>query len=284
MSYHLEILIISDTYAKRTTEQSADLPSDRKVLHKAGDRLIPVKVAEARFNHVWFLPVEESDSQSEEQGWFLFREHITINQVYENGSVVGVDGSIRTPAPALEQQTESYLISLDRLGEIAVHCPTHRLALLIDPLNAAMQRYAINTPLRIAHFIAQVAHESDGFNTNEEYASGDDYEWRDDLGNIYEGDGRRFKGRGLIQVTGRTNYAECGLALGANLIKTPERLADFDLACLSAGWYWDKMQLNLDADADDILTITRLINGGYNGLSDRRDYLARAKSVMGLSL
>jgi putative chitinase len=144
-----------------------------------------------------------------------------------------------------------------------------------------MQRYNITTPLRKAHFIAQIAHESDAFNTNEEYASGADYEWRRDLGNTKAGDGVKFKGRGLIQVTGRSNYAACGQALGVDLINNPQRLAEYDLACLSAGWFWDKMRLNGDADADDVMTITRLINGGTNGLADRQSYLARARRVFG---
>ena len=145
-----------------------------------------------------------------------------------------------------------------------------------------MHRYAITSPLRKAHFLAQVGHESDGFNTNEEYASGADYEWRTDLGNTKSGDGVRFKGRGLIQVTGRANYGECGRALGVDLISNPQRLGDYDLACLSAGWYWDSRNLNNFADRDDILAITKIINGGTNGLADRQSYLARAKRVFGI--
>lgn len=144
-----------------------------------------------------------------------------------------------------------------------------------------MQRYEITTALRKSHFIAQVAHESDGFNTNEEYASGADYEGRRDLGNTRAGDGVRFKGRGLIQVTGRSNYAECGNALGVDLINNPQRLAEFDLACLSAGWFWDTRSLNDYADGDDVWTITRIINGGLNGLEDREAYLYRARQIFG---
>ncbi|OIP78331.1 MAG: hypothetical protein AUK48_01910 [Oscillatoriales cyanobacterium CG2_30_44_21] len=167
----------------------------------------------------------------------------------------------------------------EQLIAIAPYSRRDRLEKLLPHLNTTMQRYEINTPLRKAHFLAQVGHESDGFNTNEEYASGAAYEGRRDLGNTQAGDGVRFKGRGLIQVTGRANYGECGRALGVDLIANPQRLGDFDLACLSAGWYWDTRRLNPDADFDDILTITRVINGGTNGLADRRDYLARAKRV-----
>ncbi|MEE3717341.1 glycoside hydrolase family 19 protein [Tumidithrix elongata RA019] len=174
------------------------------------------------------------------------------------------------------------LITQTQLTAIAPYSDPARLAKLLPYLNATMVEYAINTPLRIAHFIAQTAHESDAYNTNEEYASGADYEGRGDLGNVNPGDGVRFKGRGLIQVTGRANYAECGKALGIDLVSNPQRLGDFDLACRSAGWFWRKMELNGDADNDDIMTITRLVNGGYNGLEDRQDYLDRAKQVFGI--
>ena len=176
---------------------------------------------------------------------------------------------------------QASLITQAELEAIAPFSERDRLARLLPNLNITMQRYAINTAIRKAHFLAQTAHESDGFSTNEEYASGADYEGRRDLGNTKPGDGVRFKGRGLIQVTGRSNYAECGNALGVDLISNPQRLGEFDLACLSAGWFWDTRSLNSYADADDVLTITRIINGGTNGLDDREAYLARAKQVFG---
>jgi putative chitinase len=177
--------------------------------------------------------------------------------------------------------SEVGLITPAQLIAIAPYSRRDRLEKLLPHLNTTMQRYAITTPLRQAHFLAQVGHESDGFNTNEEYASGADYEGRGDLGNTRAGDGVRFKGRGLIQVTGRANYADCGRALAVDLINNPQRLGDFDLACLSAGWYWDTRKLNNHADRDDALTITKIINGGTNGLADRESYLARAKRVLG---
>jgi putative chitinase len=165
---------------------------------------------------------------------------------------------------------------------IAPYVRRDRLEKLLPHLNTTLERYNITTPLRKAHFLAQVGHESDGFNTNEEYASGAAYEWRRDLGNTQAGDGVRFKGRGLIQVTGRANYEECGRALGVDLIRNPQRLGDDDLACLSAGWFWSTRNLNPHADRDDVVRITRIINGGENGLADRRNYLARAKRVFGI--
>lgn len=173
-------------------------------------------------------------------------------------------------------------LTLGQLQAIAPLSPTERLGALLPHLNFTLGRYDITTPLRKSHFLAQIAHESDGLRTNEEYASGDAYEFRDDLGNTEPGDGRRFKGRGLIQITGRYNYAACGRDLGVDLIAAPHRLADFDLAALSAGWFWDKEGLNAIADRAGLTAITRRINGGLNGLSDRRNYFNAAKLAFGI--
>ncbi len=178
------------------------------------------------------------------------------------------------------------LISADQLFAIAPNCPTDRLIVLLPYLNEVMRKSDITSKARKAHFLAQVAHESDGFNTNEEYADGYDYEGRKDLGNIQTGDGVRFKGRGLIQVTGRANYAECGQSLSVDFVGSPEKLATNEYAALSAGWYWDKNSLNKIADdlslsSEETCTqITRIVNGGENGLDQRLGYLNRALSVL----
>ena len=156
-------------------------------------------------------------------------------------------------------------------------------ARIVAAVGAALQetlaKYQISTPLRIAHFLAQVAHESDGFCTTEEYASGAAYEGRRDLGNTQPGDGVRFKGRGLIQLTGRANYDKYGKRIGVDLVDNPAHAADPAVSLVLACEYWTQTRggLNRFADADDILTITRAINGGTNGLEDRRRYLAKAK-------
>ncbi|UBF24365.1 hypothetical protein K9N68_22010 [Kovacikia minuta CCNUW1] len=188
----------------------------------------------------------------------------------------------KKPYESLFAESKMVLLTVQQILSIAPEANSDRVKALAPWLNEAMVEFSINTPLRQAHFLAQVAHESDRFNALEEYASGADYEWRDDLGNTQPGDGVRFKGRGLIQVTGRTNYGECGRALGVDLISNPRRLADPDLACRSAGWYWSTRQLNKDADRDDVETVTRIINGGYNGLDDRINLLRAAKRVLGI--
>ncbi|MGI0493187.1 glycoside hydrolase family 19 protein [Alkalinema pantanalense CENA528] len=171
-------------------------------------------------------------------------------------------------------------VSIDNLLDIAPYADPAQVRLLHPHLLQTMVTYEINTPLRQAHFLAQVAHESGSFNYLEELASGEDYEGRTDLGNVQEGDGVRFKGRGLIQVTGRHNYRRCGEDLGIDLLANPTRLADPDLACLSAGWFWDRERLNSLADEDDLDNVTLTINGGYNGYDERRDFLEVAKQVL----
>jgi putative chitinase len=154
-----------------------------------------------------------------------------------------------------------------------------RLGPLLAP---TLARYGINTPLRQAHFLGQCAHECDRFCTLEEYASGRAYEGRADLGNSQPGDGVRFKGRGLIQTTGRANYKRAATRLDLPLLDKPELLATAGPALEAACLYWQDRGLNRLADRDDILAVTRAINGGTNGLNDRRVLTARAKRVLGL--
>jgi len=148
-------------------------------------------------------------------------------------------------------------------------------------LHAILAQYAIDTEIRAAHFLAQICHESAGFRATEEFASGSAYEGRMDLGNTRPGDGRRYKGRGLIQLTGRANYAEYGEALGLDLLNNPEVACEPMTSLRIACEYWKRRGLNKFADQDDIETITRRINGGLNGLHDRRAYLMKAKAVFG---
>lgn len=151
---------------------------------------------------------------------------------------------------------------------------------LVTYLPDVMDQYEINTRLRIAHFLAQLAHESDHFRTLEEYASGDGYEGRRDLGNVKRGDGRRYKGRGPIQLTGRFNYRKYGSILGVDLENNPELAATPEIGAKIAAEFWKQSSLNEWADKDNIKVITRRINGGYNGLKDRIDKVDRAKNIL----
>ena len=148
---------------------------------------------------------------------------------------------------------------------------------LSEYLPQVMDEYEINTRLRIAHFLAQIAHESAHFRTLEEYASGAAYEGRKDLGNVVKGDGRRYKGRGVIQLTGRHNYRKYGRLIGVDLENNPTRAAEPEISLRTAAEFWKQNNLNALADRDDVRAITRRINGGFNGLQDRMNKLARAK-------
>merc|ERR1711871_43493 len=146
----------------------------------------------------------------------------------------------------------------------------------------AMNTASINTCYRIAAFVAQLGHESVGLRYFEEIASGAAYEWRSDLGNNQPGDGRRYKGRGPIQLTGRANYRNAGQSLNRPFESKPE------LVCMPSGgfqaatWFWSRGNLNRYATAsyNDFVTLTRRINGGTNGLQDRLNRWAKAKNYM----
>jgi putative chitinase len=157
-----------------------------------------------------------------------------------------------------------------------------KLDLFAAPLADACAEYSIDTPARVAAFLAQIAHESGSLKFVRELATGDAYEGRKDLGNTQPGDGRRFKGRGLIQITGRTNYQAVGIALGLDLIHDPAQLEQPGPACRSAGWFWKSRNLNPLADAGFFDTITKRINGGLNGKADRDAYYERAKKALGV--
>lgn len=150
----------------------------------------------------------------------------------------------------------------------------------VNWLNEYCQQYEINTPLRLAAFLAQIGHESGRMRYVEEMGKGYAYEGRKDLGNIHKGDGEKFKGRGLIQLTGRYNYEAISKDLGIDFVNNPTLLALPEYAVWSACWYWDKHNLNALADEGRFRDITRKINGGYNGLEDREKLYARCKRML----
>jgi len=133
-----------------------------------------------------------------------------------------------------------------------------------------MRAYGIlDNHLRLIHFVTQVGHESGSFKYMQEIASGAAYEGRQDLGNTQRGDGVRYKGRGVIQLTGRANYRNYGRALGMDFERHPDIVATPSIGMLVACKYWSDKGLNALADIGDIQAITRRINGGLNGYNDR---------------
>ena len=179
----------------------------------------------------------------------------------------------------------------------------------LQPLEDTFEKYEINTPKRQAAFIGQCQHESGNFKLLEEnlhysaaslmrvwpsrfpdvdvanqYANNPEkiankvYGGR--MGNTEEGDGWKYHGRGLIQLTGKENYENCGSGVGVDLLDNPDLLTTPEYACLSAGWFWNKKSLNAIADSGDIDTMTKRINGGLIGLDDRKAKIAKALSVL----
>ena len=182
-------------------------------------------------------------------------------------------------------------MTLGQIKETACSSTTNATKFM-DAINAACDKFQINIPIRQLCFLAQVGHESGSLFFTEELASGAAYEGRKSLGNTQPGDGIRFKGRGLIQITGRANYKAIGDALLVDLIKNPTLLGGKNVnkctpdqlinAAMSAGWFWNSRKLNDIADKiniskpidtgtnlDNFVLITKKINGGTNGLHDR---------------
>jgi predicted chitinase len=147
-------------------------------------------------------------------------------------------------------------------------------------LNPAMAEAGIKTLLAKAAFLAQLAEESAGYTAMREFASGAEYEGRSDLGNTQPGDGVRYKGRGFIQITGRSNYTKAGSELGLDLVNNPELAETTENAARIAAWYWKSRNITPPADAGDFVRVTRLINGGTNGLAQRQEYYAKAQGIL----
>lgn len=172
-------------------------------------------------------------------------------------------------------------VTLQQLRQIMPTLSADKAAKYLPYLNSAMAEAKINTPERKAAFLAQLAHESGELKYFHELGSGREYNGRRDLGNIYPGDGERFKGRGPIQLTGRANYREVGKAIGVDLEHNPERAADVDVAFRTAANFWSSRNLNSLADKGNFDGITLRVNGGYNGKSSRDMYFQRASRVLG---
>jgi putative chitinase len=183
------------------------------------------------------------------------------------------------------------MLTTEQLQAIMPLLPAAKRATLFPFLSAAVNEFGIDQPARTAAFLAQLAHESAQFRFMEEIwgptAAQRRYEppgkLAGDLGNTDAGDGRRFKGRGPIQITGRANYRRFGDLLGLDLVSGPEQAALPDVAFRIAGLYWSKKGLNELADrvtAEAFREITRRINGGFNGLAERERFYETAKAVL----
>jgi putative chitinase len=177
-----------------------------------------------------------------------------------------------------------FMLTEDQLRQVMPQLPASKTRAYLPHLQATLQEFKIESVPRMAAFLAQIAHESMQFLYMKEIwgptTAQKRYEGRKDLGNTHPGDGFRYMGRGVIQLTGRSNYRTYGQKLGIDLEGQPKRASDPDVAFRLAGQFWVDHGLNALADSGDFVLITRRINGGTNGLLDRQQFYARAKLVL----
>ncbi|CAF1650790.1 unnamed protein product [Rotaria magnacalcarata] len=180
-------------------------------------------------------------------------------------------------------QDKSVLSSGITSSQLKAIMPLNKHPEYLIHINNALVEGNINMPARKAAFLAQLAHESGQLRYMKEIASGEAYEGREDLGNNQPGDGKLFKGRGPIQLTGRANYAAAGKDLGLDLVNNPELVETPEVGFRTSVWFWNKRQLNKLADRNtlkDFRNITKKINGGNNGSADREKYWKQASKVL----
>lgn len=192
-----------------------------------------------------------------------------IGKGYDIGGADGIAGK-RTHTALLAFVAQRPMEPLQALGQaMAVHAPAHAIT---------------ETAARLANFLGQACHETGAFRYLREVWGPTDaqkrYEGRRDLGNTQAGDGYRFRGRGIFQLTGRANYRDIGASIGQPLESSPELAERPDIAVLTACRFWQSRGLNALADQGLEDTITRRINGGTNGIAERRSYAARIKALL----
>lgn len=252
--------------------------------HKAKNNKIDSKVIQAALNlaeHPEFnishkLSVDGYIGSKTNDVIVLFQKNV-LKMANPDGRI---DPNGKTLKKLHECIPKSKNLTLDSITAIMAKGSKVKIAKYLPLLNHLLPQYQINTSLRICHFLAQVGHESLSFSYTEEIDDGHAYEGRKDLGNTEKGDGPRFKGRGLIQLTGRQNYSEYAKYSCLDLLTMPhEKIISTSphYALDVSLWFWKNKNLNKYADRDDIHTLTRRINGGHNGINDRKAYLARAK-------
>ena len=195
-----------------------------------------------------------------------------------------LDAAAAPPAPPAAAGSDTPTVA--ELRRLAPSAKAGILSAIAEELPTTGADYGLTrSKMLMCHFLAQAAHEADGFRTTHEYWGPTNaqrrYEGRADLGNTRPGDGKRFMGRGLFQLTGRSNYRRYGEKLGLPLESNPELAADPKISFRIACAYWKARGIEPFAAADNIREVTRRINGGYNGLDARIDYYRRARRIFG---
>lgn len=251
------------TWLKNAPIQSGDLAPDARQLIAAGKEYGVERIETAINGHLYVTLASGAGKR------YVFADDWTI-----------IEPAIARPSKpkiTLDKQFLSRVMPNARQADIDTYC---------DPINVTLTRFAIETPSQVAMFVAQIAHESGSLRYREEIADGSAYEGRKDLGNDKPGWGKRYKGRGLIQLTGASNYQQASKFFEIDLFNEPERvIRDPYLNAAVAGWFWHTRQLNKTAKENSLAAfkrVTRKINGGLNGLGDRVDYWNRARTVLGI--
>ncbi len=220
-------------------------------------------------------------------------------------------GNVEVSPEVIKTTQNKEQITAQQLCAIIPPLPLDKANAVLTHFHQTLEEFGIDTPIRQAAFIAQTACESQYHKFVESlwyspqrltvvwpkvftvekaalYAASPEklanfiYAGVNGNGNEASGDGWKYRGRGVIQTTGRWNYKVCGEGIGFDLINSPEILEDPLQAFRSGGWYWKSHDLNPFADREDVLAITKIINGGTNGLPERKQYYARAKAVLGI--
>lgn len=274
----MKLLISRDTVFKKQPVQSSKLSLKDKVYVRKGESFEIVAYKKDKFNHIYFTlkPPKNllmSDKVTRYNSLYGYIPHLIID---------GVD-LINNPVEVKQLPHGDYKLTVKQIRAIMPYCPLARAKQFADPINDTLERFDINkNKQRIAFFLATIAVESGELRYTEEIASGAAYEWRKDLGNVFAGDGRRFKGSGIIQLTGRGNATRAGLYFGEDFISHPEKMRQLPYAVLTAGWFWLTHNLNHHCDRGDFRRVTRIVNGGLTHIAEREAYLARAKKVLGV--
>jgi putative chitinase len=186
-------------------------------------------------------------------------------------------------AEELAQPGGGTALSAVQLRAIMPKLEADRAGTILTPLAKAMKEFDISSPKRRAAFLAQAAYESSELRHQEEnFTNLDAYENRADLGNTKPGDGKKYKGRGPLMLTGRSNYKAAGQALKLDLEAHPELVSQPEIGCRVAAWYWKSQGLNELADRGDFRGITQHMHGDFVGLDARQKFYRQAKQVLGI--
>ncbi|MBX3604856.1 MAG: hypothetical protein KF788_06280 [Piscinibacter sp.] len=269
---------------QRSQRAGADAIAARAALEKALTRAEVAAAAASAAAAAAQVAEAEAQKQRDRAAELAKRLDAQLNLATRAG---GMTASLPAPAPT---GVRAGALTLAELGQIMRRASESRLREALPGLNAAMQEFDISTRLRQAHFLAQAAYESGELRSLEEAWTGSPAQLRYEppsslaaqLGNTQPGDGKKYRGRGYVSLTGKENYKTYGDALGIDLIANPDLAARWDVGARVFGVYWKTRQLNALADKDDIEGITRRINGGLNGLDSRKLYLVRAKAALGI--